>query len=245
MKSIDHVAIIMDGNGRWANLRKRPRFWGHLKGAQIISSIVSKADELEVKALTMYAFSTENWSRSEIEINFLFKLLKKFLIKEKDSLIKNRVQFRVIGDIKALASETQKLIQDLEEQTRSFEGLKLSFAFSYGGQDEIVDAVNAFIQNSPNKSITKYDILKYLYRPDSGDVDLIIRTGGDMRISNFMLWQSAYAELFFSNTMWPDFSVSEFESIINNVKKRERKFGHAIDRVLTSNNNINQELNNV
>lgn len=241
MPKIKHVAIIMDGNGRWAQQRRRPRIWGHVRGSSIVSDIVEKADQLGVEALTMYAFSTENWSRPEKEVRSLFLLLKKFLNKEKQRIIKNKIQFKVIGHIENLPVDTKKLISDLEEQTKDFAGLKLSFAFSYGGRTELVDAINQFIAKNPNKKITETDINTHVYRPESGDVDLLIRTGGDQRISNFLLWQCAYAELYFTETKWPDFTTKEFESILKSVTNRERRFGGLGDNSLDKTVKISQE----
>ena len=223
--SIKHVAIIMDGNGRWAKQKFRPRVWGHIRGSKIVNSIVESASNHGLKALTLYAFSSENWSRPNDEISTLFKLLKKFLIKEREQIRKNKIEFQVIGDISKLNIETQQLIKDVEEESKNSTGLKLSFAFSYGGRIEIVDAVNKFVKQNPGKEISEKDIQKNLYRPDAGDVDLMIRTGGDQRISNFLLWEVSYAELFFTDTKWPDFTKNEFESIINKVSGHDRRFG--------------------
>ncbi|MFY7991685.1 MAG: polyprenyl diphosphate synthase [Bacteriovoracaceae bacterium] len=225
MSSIKHVAIIMDGNGRWAQKRLRPRVWGHIRGSSIISNIVEAADGKGLNALTLYAFSTENWSRPIAEVSTLFNLLKKFLIKERTRLLKNNICFKVIGDITNLPVETQKLISETEEMTKAAKGLKLTFAFSYGGRSEILNSVNQFIKNNPNKEMSEKDLASSLYNPESGDVDLLIRTGGDQRISNFLLWQMAYAELYFTPTKWPDFSTSEFKKILDNVTQRERRFG--------------------
>lgn len=222
---IKHVAIIMDGNGRWANQRMRPRVWGHVRGSGVVSEIVEAADNYGVKALTLYAFSTENWSRPNDEVGVLFKLLYKFLIKETKRLIKNQVSFKVIGDVSKLPSQTQAIIRELEETTKDFDGLKLTFCFSYGARNEMVYAVNKFIAENPGKQITQADIEKSLMRPETGDVDLLIRTGGEQRVSNFLLWQIAYAELCFTPTKWPDFTPSEFHSILASVSKRERRFG--------------------
>lgn len=226
MSSIKHVAIIMDGNGRWAQKRLRPRVWGHVRGSSIISEIVEAADSEGLSALTLYAFSTENWSRPIAEVTTLFNLLKKFLLKERERLVKNKVRFKVIGEITNLPIDTQKLILETEEMTKNFTGLKLTFAFSYGGRSEILRSVNDFIKNNPTKEMTEKDLTSHLYNPDAGDVDLLIRTGGDQRISNFLLWQMAYAELYFTPTKWPDFSTSEFKQILNNVTQRERRFGN-------------------
>ena len=223
--SIKHVAIIMDGNGRWAKQKFRPRVWGHIRGSKIVNSIVESASNQGLKALTLYAFSSENWSRPNDEISTLFKLLKKFLIKEREQIRKNKIEFQVIGDISKLNIETQQLIRDVEEESKNSTGLKLSFAFSYGGRIEIVDAVNKFVKQNPGKEISEKDIQKNLYRPDAGDVDLMIRTGGDQRISNFLLWEVSYAELFFTDTKWPDFTKNEFESIIEKVSGHDRRFG--------------------
>jgi undecaprenyl diphosphate synthase len=217
--------MIMDGNGRWAKDRQRPRIWGHVRGSGIVSDIVKAADDLGVKALTMYAFSTENWSRPLTEVKILFALLKKFLLKERARIIKNKIQFKIIGDLTGLNVETQKLIKDLELETKDFTGLKLTFAFGYGSRNEIVSAVNNFIAKNPGKNIGEADLNSSLYNPTTGDVDLLIRTGGDLRISNFLLWQCAYAELHFTKTQWPDFSVNEFTEILKVVALRERRFG--------------------
>lgn len=226
MSGIKHVAIIMDGNGRWAKQRFRPRIWGHVRGSGVVSNIVEAADDIGIKALTLYAFSTENWSRPLDEVSTLFKLLKKFLHKEKQRILNNNIKFKVIGEITNLPHETVKLIKEVEELTINATGLHLTFAFSYGGRSEILRAVNLYAQENPGKEMTENDLSSLLYRPESGDVDLMIRTGGEQRISNFLLWQMAYAELYFTPTKWPDFTSSEFKKIIENVSSRERRFGN-------------------
>jgi len=226
MTSLKHVAIIMDGNGRWAKQRFRPRIWGHVRGSGVVSDIVKAADEVGLKSLTLYAFSTENWSRPVDEVSTLFKLLKKFLSKEKQRILKNNIKFRVIGETQNLPLETINLIKEVETLTASATGLNLTFAFGYGGRSEILRAMNNFIQQNPGKTMTDADVTSYLYRPETGDVDLMIRTGGDQRVSNFLLWQMAYAELYFTPTKWPDFSASEFKKIIEHVSERERRFGN-------------------
>jgi undecaprenyl diphosphate synthase len=220
---IKHVAVIMDGNGRWAKNRAHRRVWGHVRGSSIVSDIVERSDDLGVKALTLYAFSTENWSRPQAEVKTLFTLLKKFLLKERARIINNKIKFRVIGDTSNLPEGTKNLIRDLECETKDFEGLKLSFAFGYGGRSEIVNAVTSLIESGDE--VSEENISKHMYAPEIGDVDLLIRTGGDQRVSNFLLWQIAYAELFFTQTKWPDFSVEEFEDILRVVEGRERRFG--------------------
>ncbi|MEX0798629.1 MAG: polyprenyl diphosphate synthase [Bacteriovoracaceae bacterium] len=239
MSKINHVAIIMDGNGRWANERRHTRVWGHIRGARVVNEIVRSASEINLKALTLYAFSTENWNRPKEEVQTLFRLLKKFLIREGENIVANNVQFKMIGDISHLNEETKNLIKKIESESSDCDGLKLNFAFSYGGRREIVDAVNSFVAQNPGKPLTEDIISSRMYRPDAGDVDLMIRSGGDQRISNFMLWESNYAELFFTATKWPDFTSKEFVQIIDEVAKRERRFG-----ALSKSANIKQEGNN-
>ena len=222
---IKHVAIIMDGNGRWANQRLHSRVWGHVRGSSVVSDIVQAADDLGVKALTLYAFSTENWRRPNEEVGVLFKLLHKFLLKERRRLLQNQVAFRVIGDIGKLPAATQQLIGELETETRDFQGLKLTFCFSYGARMELVHAVNQFMVANPGREMTEEDMMAHLMRPEAGEVDLLIRTGGEQRVSNFLLWQIAYAELYFTPTKWPDFTPREFERILSSVSQRERRFG--------------------
>lgn len=224
-QNIQHVAIIMDGNGRWAEGRSHERIWGHVRGSSVVSNIVEEADDRGLKALTLYAFSTENWSRPSKEIKTLFKLLKKFLLKERKKIIDNRIRFKVIGEICELPQETIELIREIENTTKDFEGLKLTFAFGYGARNELVYAFNKLMEQKKGDPVTEADIQQALYQPDLGDVDLLIRTGGDQRISNFLLWQIAYAELFFTPTKWPEFTTKEFSSILDTVDKRERRFG--------------------
>ena len=225
IKPLRHVAIIMDGNGRWAQARSHSRIWGHIRGVRTVSQIVEEADDCGVKALTMYAFSTENWSRPLAEVKTLFSLLKKFLRKEKERIIRNRIKFKMIGDIASLPPSTYRLAKELEERTKEHEGLKLTFAFSYGSRAEIINAFNLHITESPGAPISEEKLNSLLSNPESGDVDLLIRTGGDFRISNFLLWQCAYAELYFSPIPWPEFSKKEFRRILNEVSDRERRFG--------------------
>ena len=230
---VSHIAIIMDGNGRWAQKRSRPRFWGHIRGSRVVSEIVEAADDLNVKALTLYAFSTENWSRPIEEIKLLFQLLKKYIIKESERIIANNIRFKVIGDISRLPMGTRQLIKVLEKETASNTGLQLHFAFGYGGRKEIVDAVNFYITQNPGKPLTEGDIEKRLLTNEMGNVDLLIRTGGNYRISNFLLWQNAYAELYFSQTLWPDFNRKEFHKIIEWFKRSNRRFGTVAPEVIS------------
>jgi undecaprenyl diphosphate synthase len=222
---LKHVAIIMDGNGRWANARAHSRIWGHIRGSRIVSDIVQEADDCGVEALTLYAFSTENWSRPITEISVLFNLLKKFLMREKARIMKNKVRFKVIGDLTELPEATRELVEGLELETAEHQGLKLTFAFGYSGREEIIKGFNAFAEKNPGKPLTQDDFSDFLMTSELGDVDLLIRTGGDQRISNFLLWQMAYAELYFTKTKWPEFTNTEFKEILEKVSSRERRFG--------------------
>mgnify|MGYP003951879105 CR=1 FL=1 len=232
ISSIKHVAIIMDGNGRWANDRSHRRIWGHVRGSRIVSDMVREAGDLGLDALTLYSFSTENWSRPFLEVKSLINLLKKWLHKRRPMLTEHQIRFRVMGDIGDLPDSTKELIRDIEETTKNFKGLKLTIAFGYGGRSELVGSVNKWINKNPGKKISERDISANMLITDFDDVDLLIRTGGDKRISNFMLWQIAYSELWFTNTRWPDFSRREFSEIVNYVRQRDRRFG-SVDSKLT------------
>lgn len=221
----EHVAVIMDGNGRWAQRRAHRRVWGHIRGSFVVSKIIRRASDLGLKSLTLYSFSTENWGRPSGEVSTLLKLLKKFLIRERERVLRHKIRFKVMGDYSSLPEATKELIAELESLTRDFTGLKLTIAFGYGGRTELVDAVNKWIKANPGKSIDAADLEKNLMVPDLGDVDLLIRTGGDQRVSNFLLWQIAYAELVFTNTPWPDFTVEEFERIVTDFRNVDRRFG--------------------
>ena len=225
MGSCNHVAIIMDGNGRWAQKRRRPRIWGHIRGSFRVADIIQQASDSNVKALTLYAFSTENWARPPQEITLLFLLLKKFLLKEKQRIFDNGIRFKILGDISVLPSETQKIVKDIEAFTKESKGLKLTFAFNYGGRAEIVKAVNSFMAKYPGRPLDEETFSSEFPIPDLGEVDLLIRTGGDQRISNFLLWHLAYAELCFIEKGWPEFSKEDFVNILNEVTQRERRFG--------------------
>ena len=222
---LKHVAIIMDGNGRWASSRSHARIWGHIRGSTIVSDIVEAASDNGIKALTLYAFSTENWSRPLFEVKILFRLLKKFLLKERKRILQNQIVFRIAGNISGLPDDTQKIIKDLAEETKDAQGMILTFAFDYGGRKELVGAVNNYIKANPGKEISEEIISQMLFTPEYPDVDLLIRTGGDQRISNFLLWQMAYAELYFSPTLWPDFSAEEFLQILSKTEGVQRRFG--------------------
>ena len=226
-----HVAVIMDGNGRWAQRRSHPRVWGHVRGSFKVSEIIQAADDFGVEALTLYSFSTENWGRPKGEISILFKLLHKFLKKERKRIIKNKIRFKVMGDLIGLPKETIELVSDLEKISEHHQGLKLTIAFGYGSKNEIIHSINSWIKNNPGKLIEESNIRNGFYVPDSGDVDLLIRTGGDHRLSNFLLWQIAYAELYFTEVLWPDFSKEELYKALINYQNRERRFGKTSEQI--------------
>ncbi|MBS4068412.1 MAG: di-trans,poly-cis-decaprenylcistransferase [Sulfurimonas sp.] len=222
MNKARHIAIIMDGNGRWAELKGKKRADGHEAGAKIVREITefcSKNDDIE--SLTLYAFSTENWKRPRLEVEYLMKLLKKYLETELENYLQNNIRFEAIGDIRAFSKSLQQTIKNTQEKTAHCDGLVQSLALNYGAQDEILRAVNR-IKNHEN-DITEAMLKNAL--DCKHDVDLIIRTGGDHRLSNFLLWQAAYAELFFTDTLWPDFTTNELEKIIKDFTKIERRFG--------------------
>ena len=222
MNTAKHIAIIMDGNGRWAELQNKKRVKGHEAGAKVVKEITTYcSNNAEIQRLTLYAFSTENWKRPRLEVEFLMKLLERYLKNELSSYLENNVKFEAIGDIRAFSKSLQKTIHTIEEKTAHCDGLVQSLALNYGAQDEILRAVNSL--NKYNKNITLEMLNNAL--DCKQDVDMLIRTGGDKRLSNFLLWQSAYAELFFTDTLWPDFTSKELEKIIQKFIKVERRFG--------------------
>ena len=211
----------MDGNGRWAELQGKKRVKGHEAGAKIVKEITTYcSNNDEIERLTLYAFSTENWKRPRLEVEFLMKLLDNYLKKELPVYLENNVRFEPIGDIRAFSKSLQKTIAMVEERTAHCDGLVQSLALNYGAQDEIIRAVNSLKRD---KNITPEMLSNAL--DCKHNVDLLIRTGGDKRLSNFLLWQAAYAELFFVDTLWPDFTIQELEKIIKKFKKVERRFG--------------------
>jgi undecaprenyl diphosphate synthase len=217
-----HLAIIMDGNGRWAKQRGLKRTEGHKKGAEVVKEITTYcANNPEIDILTLYAFSTENWKRPKMEVDFLMKLLDNWLKKELPTYIENEVKFEVIGDISKFSKALIKRIEHTKEVTKDFKKLTQVLALNYGSRDEITRAVKKMIEK--NEEITPENIQKNL--DISRDVDLLIRTSGEVRLSNFLLWQVAYAEMFFTKTMWPDFTAEELDNILKEFKKRERRFG--------------------
>ena len=222
MNQARHIAIIMDGNGRWAELKGQKRVKGHEAGAKVVKEITTYcSNSKDIERLTLYAFSTENWKRPRLEVEFLMKLLERYLKDELSTYIQNNIRFEPIGDIRAFSKSLQKTIQEIQEKTAHCDGLVQSLALNYGSQNEILRAVNE-LKNSKD-DITEAMLSNTLDCKHS--VDLLIRTGGDHRLSNFLLWQAAYAELFFIDTLWPDFTKDNLEQIIKDFTQIERRFG--------------------
>ncbi len=217
-----HIAIIMDGNGRWAQLQGLKRVKGHEAGAEVVREVTKYcADHKDIERLTLYAFSTENWKRPKLEVEFLMKLLDRYLQKELDTYMEHNIRFEPIGDLSGFSRPLLSTIEIVEEKTRHNRGLVQSLALNYGAKDELVRAANTLVD--AGETITEESLSAAL--DCSVPVDLLIRTGGDHRLSNYLLWQAAYAELFFINTLWPDFSTYELESIIHQFSTIERRFG--------------------
>ncbi len=228
MKIPQHVAIIMDGNGRWAQERGLPRIVGHREGVKRAREAVEFAYEQGIKILTLFAFSTENWNRPREEVTGIMNLLKEYLQKELPDLKNNGVKLRVIGNFTLVPGEIKSTINYAEEELKEGKNLTLVVSFSYGGRQEINDAVKQILRDCLKGKINKQediDLRKYLYAPEVPDPDLLIRTGGEKRISNFLLYQIAYTELYFTNTLWPDFDKEEFLKAIEDYSRRERRFG--------------------
>lgn len=225
-----HVAIIMDGNGRWAKNRNLPRTSGHSEGLKRAKEIAKAASDLGVKYLTLYVFSTENWKRTQQEVGFLMGLIHSHLRQELDFYRENKIRVRLLGDRTGLSKEIQDDIESSERDTASFTGLTICLAINYGGRDEIVRGVRKILatrsenQNNP-KDIDEESISGSFDIPELPDVDLLIRTGGELRLSNFLLWKAAYAELMFTDTLWPDYGTEEFNKDIADFQKRNRRFG--------------------
>lgn len=225
-----HVAIILDGNGRWAKKRFLPKNAGHVQGAKVVEQICEDAHNLGIKYLTVYAFSTENWKRSEDEVGALMKLLRKYLIDCIERTTKNNMRVRVIGDISGLAKDLQTKIIELEKISSVNTGLNFTIALNYGSRDEIRRAMQQMTADCKAGKIEPEDvdealINSYLDTKDLPDPDLMIRTSGELRLSNFMLWQLAYTEFYFTDVLWPDFNKAELEKAIAYYNKRERRFG--------------------
>lgn len=225
-----HVAIIMDGNGRWAQKRLMNRIRGHEQGAQTVRSIVTTSRRIGIRFLTLYAFSTENWGRPQVEVNALMKLLTRFLASEQQKMLDHNIRLNTIGETRQLPESVQSALEKGMYLTRHNDGMLLNLALSYGGRAEIVQMVKVLARKAQKgqidpDAITEDTVADHLYTPNMPDPDLMIRTSGEMRISNFLLWQLAYSEIFVTPTLWPDFTPEEFLDILRDFQTRERRFG--------------------
>lgn len=225
-----HVAIIMDGNGRWAKKRLLNRVKGHEKGSETVRTIVRTSREIGIRYLTLYAFSTENWQRPQVEVTALMSLLKKFLKSEQSEMLENNIRLRTIGETGRLPADVRSALEETMQLTSANDGMQLTLALSYGGRSEIVRMTKSLAAKAaagalPADDIDEAVIAGHLYTQGMPDPDLMIRTSGEMRISNFLLWQIAYAEIFVTDTLWPDFSREEYLRILEAFKSRDRRFG--------------------
>ncbi|MFD2657170.1 isoprenyl transferase [Gracilibacillus thailandensis] len=225
-----HIAIIMDGNGRWAQKRGLPRIAGHREGMDNVKRIVKAANQLQVEILTLYAFSTENWKRPSTEVEYIMKLPIDFLQHYLPELVEENVRIQTIGEFDDLPKNTKAAIQKAKDQTSDNNGLILNIAINYGSRFEMIRSIKEICQEVQEgkygiEEITETTLSDHLYTSHIKDPDLLIRTSGELRLSNFLLWQSAYTELWFTDTLWPDFSTAEFEKAINDFQKRKRRYG--------------------
>jgi undecaprenyl diphosphate synthase len=231
-----HIAVIMDGNGRWAQKRHLPRIAGHSAGTQSARTTIESCARLNIEALTLYAFSVENWRRPKTEIEFLMQLLREYIRKEMPLLQKNNIRMRFLGRTDELPEAVQRDTREATEALAKNTGMVLSIALNYGGRAEIVDAINGILvaRNGHQTPITEEDLSRHLYTADLPDPDLLIRTSGEMRVSNFLLWQIAYAEIFVTDTLWPDFNRARLLEALLDYQKRERRYGAISPPVRTS-----------
>ncbi len=231
-----HLAIIMDGNGRWAKQQGKLRAFGHENGTKTVKNTVEACAKLGIKYLTLYTFSTENWNRPKIEVDLLMKLLISALKKELKTLQSNNIRLNTIGNIDSLPASVKKELLDVMQQTKENTKMTLTLALSYGARDEIVNAVKKISEKVKNniisiETIDESIINKHLYTQNMPDVDLVIRTSGEHRISNFLLWQIAYAEFYFTDVLWPDFKKEHLHEAILSYQKRERRFGKTSEQI--------------
>tara|TARA_Y100001970_G_scaffold251334_1_gene324039 strand:+ start:25958 stop:26635 length:678 start_codon:yes stop_codon:yes gene_type:complete len=223
MNKINHIAIIMDGNGRWGKKRGKSRKYGHLNGVKIIEKIVKFSIKSKIPVLTFYTFSTENWKRPRSEIKFLFKLIDNYFIKEINNLIENNIKINIIGDIKKLPRKIKLRLQESIKRTKKCSKILVNLAINYGSKDEIINSIRLMKKRKIKVSIKNFET--NLYTSKIPDPDILIRTGGKKRLSNFLLWQLAYSELYFLDKLWPDFTTADFNNVIKNFKKVKRNYG--------------------
>ena len=224
MNLIKHVAIIMDGNGRWGLKYKKSRNLGHKEGLKTVEKIIEQTVKKKIKFLTLFAFSTENWKRPKKEINFLFNLLENFLIKKTNELNKNQIKLNIIGNKKIFSKKLKKILLNSEQITKYNKKLQINLALNYGSKSELIDAINSLKRKKI--AFTEKNIDKHLHTKNTPNPDLLIRTGNTKRLSNFLLWQLAYAEVFFEKKLWPDFTISDYNRVLKNFQKIKRNFGN-------------------
>jgi len=224
MNRINHIAIIMDGNGRWGRKKKKSRNFGHINGIRVIEKLVKDSIKIKIPIVTFYTFSTENWKRPKREIKFLFKLIDHYFVKEINNLVKNNIKINIIGNIKILPKKIKGRLLDSMKRTRDCKKILINLAINYGAKDEIVEAASRIRRKKSSISIKNFE--NNLYTNNLPDPDILIRTGGKKRLSNFLLWQLAYSELYFIDKLWPDFSIKDYHKIINHFKKVKRNFGN-------------------
>ena len=226
IKTPSHVAIILDGNGRWAQQKNMPRTFGHKNGAENVVDIAIHAKKRGIKYLTLYAFSTENWKRPKKEVDYLMKLLIKFVNDKIDQLMEEDCKLNFLGDLSAIPDQTRKAVELALDRTKDNKSLFINIALNYGGRDELVHAFkNIISQGYKAEEVDEKLIAEYLYTKDIPDPDLLIRPGGELRISNFLIYQIAYSELYFTDKLWPDFSYEDFDNAIEEYSRRNRRFG--------------------
>ncbi|MCC8029519.1 MAG: isoprenyl transferase [Lachnospiraceae bacterium] len=230
LKIPTHVSVIMDGNGRWAKKKGKPRTFGHKRGAEVVMDICRDADDLGIRYMTIYAFSTENWSRPDLEVKTLMLLFGKYLKICYDEAMKNNMRVRIIGNTSALAPDLQEMIRVLEEDTRMFTGFNLQIAINYGSRDEMLRAMKRMMRDYKDGKISEDDVDEacfgsYLDTADIPDPDLMIRTSGELRLSNYLMWQHAYSEFYFTDTPWPEFNRAELVKAIEAYTARDRRYG--------------------
>ena len=223
MNKINHIAIIMDGNGRWGKKKGKSRNFGHLNGIKVIENIVKTSLKIKIPILTFYTFSTENWKRPKREIGFLFKLIDHYFNKEIDNLVKSNIRINIIGNIKTLPKKVKARLIESMKRTIKCKKILVNLAINYGSKDEIIKAANAIKRKKTFFSIKNFE--SNLYTKGIPNPDILIRTGGKKRLSNFLLWQLAYTELYFIDKLWPDFKIADYQKIINHFKKVKRNFG--------------------
>ena len=226
MNTINHVAIIMDGNGRWGLKKRKSRNYGHLKGLKSVENTIKASIKKKIKHLTLYTFSTENWKRPQKEINFLFDLIRKALKKNLKKIVKQGIKVKIIGSSKGLPKDIKGIVKFIEKKTHKNKTINLNLALNYGSKEEIINACKKLVINKRNEKINLINFSKKLYTKNIPDPEILIRTGGAKRLSNFLLWQIAYTEIFFIDKLWPDFNEKDFNRILSMFYNIKRNFGN-------------------